>query len=75
MNIKDQILARTYVVLTLLSLAPILVAGQVLRVHFGRGAELREQGRQQASTKEVLPALRGALLELSGRVLATRAAR
>jgi cell division protein FtsI (penicillin-binding protein 3) len=72
---KDQILARMYAVLTLLSLLPLLVAGQVVRLYLVEGGELREQGEDQAYTHEDIPAMRGAILDQAGRTLAVNAAR
>ena len=40
MTTKDQILARMYVVLTLLSLLPVLVVLQVVGIHLTEGSEL-----------------------------------
>lgn len=72
---RDQILTRMYVVLTLLCLAPLLVAGQVARIYFAEGRELREQGVQQASSYVDIPAMRGAILDRNGRALAVNTAR
>lgn len=75
MGPKDQILARMYVVLTLLSLLPLLVAGQVVWIHLSEGAELRTQGEKQARSFVELPAKRGAILDRSGRTLVVNAPR
>lgn len=75
MQPKDQILARLYVVLTLLSIIPVLVVFQVLRIHLSDGEALREQGERQASSHVTIPAIRGAILDRSGRVLAVNTAR
>ncbi|MDX1430460.1 MAG: penicillin-binding protein 2, partial [Rhodothermales bacterium] len=75
MKPKDQILARMYVVLTLLSILPALVVLQVLRIHAYDGAELRKKGSDQASSAQVIPAVRGAILDRMGRTLAVNAAR
>ncbi len=64
-----------YVVLTLVSLLPVLVGLRVLRLHMGEGAELRAQGRAQASTHIDILALRGTVVDAAGRVLATNQAR
>lgn len=64
-----------YVVLTLLSLLPVLVVLQVVGIHLTEGSELREQGRKQAHTQVVIPAMRGAILDHAGRTLAVDAAR
>lgn len=75
MEPKDQILARMYVVLTLLSLAPLMIAMQVVRIHLTQGDELREQGERQASSFVTIPAVRGAILDQAGRTLAVNTAR
>lgn len=64
-----------YVVLTLLSILPVLVFGQVLRIYLYEGAELRERGEEQASSVLAIPAMRGAILDNEGRTLAVNAAR
>ncbi|ARA95114.1 penicillin-binding protein [Rhodothermaceae bacterium RA] len=68
-------LARMYVVLTLVSLVPLLIVGQIVRIYLTEGAELRERGRQQASASITLPALRGSILDQAGRTLAANIAR
>ncbi|MEX1055182.1 MAG: penicillin-binding protein, partial [Rhodothermales bacterium] len=75
MEPKDQILARMYVVLTLLSLVPLLVILQTLRIHLAEGSELRQQGRRQASSFVSIPAVRGAIMDRAGRMLAVNMAR
>ena len=75
MEPKDQILARMYVVLTLLSLVPLLVVLQTLRIHLAEGSELRQQGRRQASSFVSIPAVRGAIMDRAGRMLAVNMAR
>lgn len=64
-----------YVVLTLLSLLPVMVVVQVVRIHLGEGSTLREQGRSQAHTQREIPAMRGAIVDQAGRTLAVNAAR
>jgi cell division protein FtsI (penicillin-binding protein 3) len=64
-----------YVVLTLASILPVLVVLQVLRIHLYEGAELRVQGQQQASSAQVLPAVRGSIVDSEGRTLAVNTAR
>ncbi len=59
-----------YVVLTLLSLLPLCIAGQVVWIYLGEGAELRAQGERQARSQVVLPAKRGEILDRAGRALA-----
>ncbi len=64
-----------YVVLALLALLPVFVVGQILRVHIGDGAELKEQGERQASSFVTLPAMRGVIFDRAGRTLAVNAPR
>lgn len=75
MEAKDSILARMYVVLTLLCLAPVLILVQILRIHLTEGTELRAQGKRQASSFVTIPAVRGAILDRSGHMLAVNTAR
>ena len=72
---KDQILARMYVVLTLLSLLPLMVAGRVVWIYLAESEALRVQGERQASSHVELPAKRGAILDRAGRILAVNAPR
>ncbi|GIV60100.1 MAG: penicillin-binding protein 3 [Rhodothermaceae bacterium] len=64
-----------YVVLTLLSLLPLLVAGQVLRIYLAEGEALRALGKRQADSFVTIPAMRGAILDRAGRTLAVNTAR
>src|SRR5690625_2720339 len=64
-----------YVVLALLALLPVFIVGQILRVHIGDGAELKEQGERQASSFVTIPAMRGMILDRPGRTLAVNAPR
>ena len=75
MKAKDQIQKRVYGMLGVLSLLPLLVAGQVLRLYVAEGPELRAQGERQANTGIDIPAMRGALLDRAGRTLAVNAPR
>ena len=64
-----------YVVLTLLSLVPLCVAGQVVWIYLIDGAELRAQGQRQAQSQTELPAKRGTILDRAGRALVVNAPR
>lgn len=75
MEPKDSILARMYVVLTLLTLVPLLVLGQIIRIHVAEGVALRDQGERQASSHLTIPAVRGAIVDRAGRMLAVNTAR
>ena len=58
-----------YVVLTLLSLLPLMVAGRVVWIYLAESEALREQGEEQASSHVALPAKRGFILDRAGRTL------
>ena len=75
MKPKDQILARMYVALTLLGLAPLAVAAQMGRIVVTETDALRDQVRAQARSTMTIPAMRGAILDRDGRGLATNTAR
>lgn len=75
MEPREQILARMYVVLTLASIIPLAIVGQVLRIHFADGAQLREEGVRQYATLLEIPAMRGAIRDRAGRALAVNTAR
>lgn len=64
-----------YVLLTLLVLAPVAVGVQVGGLYLGDRAELRSAGERQASSFVDLPALRGAVTDQAGRVLAVNTTR
>ncbi len=59
-----------YVVLTVLSIFPLLVAGRMIWIHFVEGDELRAEGDRQAKTQSILPAQRGTIVDQAGRALA-----
>ena len=75
MKPKDQILARMYVALTLVGLAPLAVAAQMGRIVVTETDALRDQVRAQARSSVTIPAMRGAILDRDGRGLATNTAR
>ena len=75
MNARTSILTRLYVVLTVLSVLPLLIAAQMVRIYVGEGPALREQGERQASSFVTIPAVRGAILDRAGRTLAVNTAR
>ena len=56
-------------VLSLLSLAPLFVVGQLVWIHTVQGEELRAQGLRQAQSQMRLPAKRGNILDRAGRAL------
>ena len=59
-----------YVMLTLVGILPFLIAGQVFRLGVIEGPALRTSGENQSSTYIAVPALRGAILDRTGRALA-----
>lgn len=64
-----------YVTLVMMSIVPILIVIQVVRIHLLEGSALRAQGEQQASSYAEIPAIRGAIFDRAGRVLAVNTAR
>ena len=58
MKPRDQIIARMYVVLTLLGILPVMVVWQILGIDIADGPELREKGVMQASSVQSIPAVR-----------------
>ena len=54
MKIRDQILGRMYVVLTGLALMPLIIAGQLIWLNVEEGRHLRELGRRQAESQQLL---------------------
>jgi len=75
MKPKDQILARMYVVLTLLGLVPLAVAAQMGQIVVTDTDALREQVEEQARSSMTIPAMRGAILDRDGRGVAINTAR
>ncbi|MDA0683103.1 MAG: penicillin-binding transpeptidase domain-containing protein [Bacteroidetes bacterium] len=69
MELKDQILARMYVVITLISLLPVLVGLQLLRVSAIDGDDLREIVQVQSTELRTIPALRGEIFDATERPL------
>ncbi len=66
MQPKDQIMARMYVVITLVSLVPILVGFQVLRITVLEGGELRKTVEEQSTEYEPIPPARGIIMDAKG---------
>ncbi len=64
-----------YAALMALSLLPLLVIGQVFRIHLTEGGDLRDQGRRQTNAFVGVPAMRGAIYDRAGRTLAVNTAR
>ena len=75
MKPKDQILTRMYMVLTLLGIVPVVIAAQMGWIVITDKGELRDRAKAQARSKVQIPAMRGSILDSSGRALATNTAR
>jgi cell division protein FtsI (penicillin-binding protein 3) len=75
MKPKDQILTRMYMVLTLLSIVPVVVAAQMGWIVVTEKTELRNRAKEQARSTVKIPAMRGSILDRSGRTLAANTAR
>ncbi len=75
MQIRDEILARMYVMLTLLGLVPVLVSLQVLRVGLIDADELEAAGNRQTAAVAEIPAMRGSIADRKGRTLVVNTAR
>ncbi len=74
MEPKNQILTRMYMVLTLLSIVPVIVAAQIGWIVITEKTELRNRAEEQARSTVDIPAMRGGILDRSGRALATNMA-
>ncbi|NNE71351.1 MAG: penicillin-binding protein 2, partial [Rhodothermales bacterium] len=75
MQVRDEILARMYVMLTLLGLVPIMVGIQVLRVGLIDAEDLEAAGARQTAAVTEIPAMRGSIVDRHGRTLAVNTAR
>ncbi len=75
MEARDQMLVRMYLVLALLAAVPLAIAGQMLRIQLGEGEMLRAQGQRQIRAVVPIPAMRGEILDRTGRALAVNVAR
>lgn len=75
MKPKDQILTRMYMVLTLLGIVPVVVAAQMGWIVITEKEELWDHAKNQARSTVQIPAMRGSILDRSGRALATNTAR
>ena len=64
-----------YGVLALLSLLPLLVVGQILRIHVTAGQDLKAEGERQTNTFVDIPAVRGAVYDRVGRTLVVNTVR
>lgn len=74
MSPKRQIRTRMYMMLTLLSIVPVVVAAQVGWVVVADRGDLRTQAQAQAQSTVEIPAMRGRILDRAGRSLAINTA-
>ncbi|NNE35278.1 MAG: PASTA domain-containing protein [Rhodothermales bacterium] len=68
-------IARMYVVLTVLGFLPVMIVWQILGIDIADGQMLREKGKRQASSLQEIPALRGTIYDRAGRTLAVNTTR
>ncbi len=69
MELKDQILARMYVVITLMAILPVVIGMQVVHLSAIEGSTLRGVAETQSSEYRDIPALRGEIFDAAGRPL------
>ncbi len=75
MDIRDEILARMYVMLTVLCLVPLAVGVQVVRVGLIDAERLEDVGEGQTNSVIQIPAMRGSIVDRKGRTLVVNTAR
>ncbi len=75
MSVRATVLGRLYVVTAAILLLPAGIVVRMVQLQVGEGAELREQGVEQASSFVDLPAERGTIYDHAGRALAANNAR
>ena len=63
-----------YMMLTLLSIVPVAVVAQIVWIVLVDGPQLQERGHNQARSTVEIPAMRGTILDRSGRALAINTA-
>jgi cell division protein FtsI (penicillin-binding protein 3) len=74
MSPKEKIRIRMYMMLTLLSIVPVIVAGQMGWVVVSDRSDLQARARAQAQSTVEIPAMRGRILDRTGRSLAINTA-
>ena len=72
---RDQMLTRMYGVLVLMALWPLAIVGRMLWIYLGEGAALRDEGRRQVRAVVDIPAMRGEILDRTGKALAVNTVR
>ena len=75
MSTRDQTQGRMYVVMTVLAFLPLLIAGHLIWLNIEQGDHLRELGRRQAESRQLLFPQRGDILDARGRALAVNSPR
>ncbi len=70
MTPRDSISSRMYVVATLMSLLPVVLAVNVLRISLVDGTELRARVETQSTSSISIAAMRGSIRDAAGRNLA-----
>ncbi len=70
MTPRDSISSRMYVVATLMSLLPVVLAVNVLRISLVDGADLRQRVDTQSTSSVTIAAMRGSIHDAAGRNLA-----
>jgi len=66
--------SRLFIVAGILLIVPLAVGIQLVRLHFSAGEGLRALWKQQAVEMQDIPAQRGAIYDVNGRLLATNTA-
>lgn len=70
---KDPISTRIIILAVLISLIPMAIVVQMLRIHIVSGEGLRALWSEQAEDFIPIPALRGDILDANGKIMATSA--
>lgn len=74
MSSPSTLHSRLFIVAGILLIVPIAVGIQLARLHFSAGEGLRALWKQQAVEMQDIPAQRGAIYDVNGRLLATNTA-
>jgi cell division protein FtsI (penicillin-binding protein 3) len=74
-DVREKMINRLLVVVTLLGILPLLIFFQIIRINWVNGDKLRSIGSQQVAEAKITPALRGVILDRQGRTLAYSDAR
>lgn len=74
MSSPSTLHSRLFIVAGILLIIPLAVGVQLIRLHFSAGEGLRALWKQQAIEMQDIPAQRGAIYDVNGRLLATNTA-